>query len=68
MDGTGGSGREGDERERDEREEREESAQRRIERKRHEAGDDERDSADGPGYTARPSEHEPEEGADTRRE
>ena len=66
MDGTGGSGREGDERE--EREEREESAQRRIERKRHEAGDDERDSADGPGYTARPSEHEPEEGADTRRE
>ena len=68
MDGTGGSGREGDERERDEREEREESAQRRIERKRHEAGDDERDSADGPGYTARPSEHEPEEGAGTRRE
>ena len=66
MDGTGGSGREGDERE--EREEREESAQRRIERKRHEAGDDERDSADGPGYTARPTEHEPEEGADTRRE
>jgi hypothetical protein len=65
MDGTGGSGRERDERE---REEREESAQRRIERKRHEAGDDERDSADGPGYTARPSEHEPEEGADTRRE
>ena len=65
MDGTGGSGRERDDRE---REEREESAQRRIERKRHEAGEEERDSADGPGYTARPSDHEPEEGADTRRE
>ena len=65
MDGTGGSGRERDDRE---REEREESAQRRIERKRHEAGEEERDSADGPGYTARPSDHEPEEGADTGRE
>ena len=65
MDGTGGSGRERDDRE---REEREESAQRRIERKRHEAGEEERDTADGPGYTARPSDHEPEEGADTRRE
>jgi hypothetical protein len=56
--------------ERDERdrEEREESAQRRIERKRHEAGDDERDAADGPGYTARPTDHEPEEGAGTRRD
>ena len=53
MDGTGGSGRERDERE--PRGEREESAQRRIERKRHEAGDEERDSADGPGYTARPT-------------
>ena len=65
MDGTGGSGRERDDRE---REEREESAQRRIERKRHEAGEEERDSADGPGYTARPAEHEPEEGAGTRRD
>jgi hypothetical protein len=56
--------------ERDERdrEEREESAQRRIERKRHEAADDERDSADGPGYTARPTDHEPEEGGGTRRD
>jgi hypothetical protein len=61
MDGTG-------ERDEREREEREESAERRIERKRHEAGDDERDSADGPGYTARPTDHEPEEGAGTRRD
>jgi hypothetical protein len=39
----------------------EESQEERIERKRREAGDEERDSADGPGYTARPTEQEPEE-------
>jgi hypothetical protein len=40
----------------------EESQEERIERKRREAGDQERDSADGPGYTARPTDAEPEEG------
>ena len=52
MSGTGSSGG----RPRDE-----ESQEERIERKRREAGDEERDSADGPGYTARPADEEPEE-------
>lgn len=39
----------------------EESQEERIERKRREAGEGERDSADGPGYTARPTDQEPEE-------
>jgi hypothetical protein len=52
-----GTGRSDDRRRGDE-----ESQEERIERKRREAGDEERDSADGPGYTARPTEQEPEEG------
>ncbi|HEX2503614.1 MAG TPA: hypothetical protein VHK00_06710 [Miltoncostaeaceae bacterium] len=40
---------------------REESQEQRIERERREAGDEERDSATGPGYTARPTDAEPEE-------
>ena len=44
-----------------------EPPEQRIERERREAGDEERDSADGPGYTARPAEAEPEEDAPTRR-
>lgn len=47
----------------DRRQEDEESQEERIERERREAGDEERDAADGPGYTARPSEQEPEEGS-----
>jgi hypothetical protein len=45
----------------DRRQEGEESQEERIERKRREAGEQERDSAAGPGYTARPSDEEPEE-------
>jgi hypothetical protein len=44
-----------------ERRDDEETQEQRIERERHEAGDEERDSADGPGYTARPAGGEPEE-------
>jgi hypothetical protein len=47
----------------DRRQEGDESQEERIERTRREAGDEERDSADGPGYTARPTEQEPEEGS-----
>ena len=50
----------------DERRDREESQEQRIERERREAGDEERDSADGPGYTARPTDEEPEEDAAPR--
>jgi hypothetical protein len=45
----------------DEPREGEETQEQRIERKRGEATDEERDSADGPGYTARPTDEEPEE-------
>lgn len=45
----------------DGRREREETQEQRIERLRREASDQERDSADGPGYTARPTDGEPEE-------
>jgi hypothetical protein len=51
----------------DERQGPEETQEQRIERERRKAGDEERDSADGPGYTARPAEAEPEEDAPTRR-
>ena len=51
----------------DERQGPEETQEQRIERERREAGDEERDSADGAGYTARPAEGEPEEDAPTRR-
>jgi hypothetical protein len=54
----GGTGRSDDRRQGDE-----ESQEERIERKRREAGDEERDAAAGPGYTARPTEQEPEEGS-----
>ncbi len=50
----------------DERRDREESQEQRIERERREASDEERDSADGPGYTARPTDEEPEEDAPPR--
>jgi hypothetical protein len=53
--------------EHDERQGPEETQEQRIERERREAGDEERDSADGPGYTARPAEAEPEEDAPARR-
>jgi hypothetical protein len=43
------------------RREREETQEQRIERERREASDEERDSADGPGYTGRPTDAEPEE-------
>ena len=52
MGDTGGS---------DERQGDEETQEQRIERKRREAGEGERDSADGPGYTARPTDEEPED-------
>jgi len=45
----------------DEPQEGEETQEQRIERKRGEATEEERDSADGPGYTARPTDEEPEE-------
>lgn len=45
----------------EERRDREETQDQRIERKRREATEQERDSADGPGYTARPTDEEPEE-------
>jgi hypothetical protein len=51
----------------DERQGPEETQEQRIERERRKAGDEERDSADGPGYTARPAEAEPEEEAPARR-
>jgi hypothetical protein len=51
----------------DERQGPEETQEQRIERERSEAGDEERDSTDGPGYTARPADAEPEEDAPTRR-
>ncbi len=47
----------------DRRREREETQEQRIERERREADDEQRDSADGPGYTARPTDAEPEEDA-----
>jgi hypothetical protein len=50
----------GGERDRERRED-EETAERRLAREREAAGDEERDSADGPGYTARPSGEEPED-------
>jgi hypothetical protein len=51
----------------DERQGPEETQEQRIERERREAGYEEGDSADGPGYTARPAPAEPEEDAPTRR-
>jgi hypothetical protein len=51
----------------DERQGPEETQEQRIERERREAGDEERDSADGPGYAGRPAEAEPEEDAPPRR-
>ena len=51
----------------DERQGPEETQEQRIERERREAGDEERDSADGPGYTARPADADPEEDAPARR-
>jgi len=51
----------------DERRDREESQEQRIERERREASDEERDSADGPGYTARPTDADPEEDAPPQR-
>jgi hypothetical protein len=50
--GSGGPGKRRDD---------EESQEQRIERERREAGDEERDSADGPGYTARPTDGDPAE-------
>jgi hypothetical protein len=41
----------------------EEDQQRRLQREREKAGADQQDAASGPGYTARPSEEEPEEGS-----
>lgn len=43
------------------RREEEETQEQRIERLRREATEEERDSADGPGYTSRPADAEPEE-------
>lgn len=44
----------------DDRQGDEEDQKRRIEREREDASDAEREAADAPGYTARPTEREPE--------
>lgn len=47
--------------ERDREQRPEETTEQRLAREREAASEEERDSADGPGYTARPTDEEPED-------